>query len=64
MSPTAASIPDWYIWAYYISPFSWGLRAIVINEMTAPVWSEPAGFMPGHTRGEAALLSFGFFTEK
>ena len=32
------SIPPWMIWAYYISPFSYGLRSLVINEMTSPQW--------------------------
>lgn len=64
MSFSAASIPDWWIWAYYISPFAYGLRGLVLNEMTSPAWEQQAAFLPGATRGEAALLSFGFFTEQ
>lgn len=38
----------WYIWAYYISPFAYCLRAVVINEMTSPQWAAP--IYPGSTR--------------
>ena len=31
------------IWAYWISPFAYLLRAIVINEMTSPHWDIPYG---------------------
>lgn len=61
----AASIPGWWIWAYYISPFAYGIRSVIVNEFTAPVWSDP---MPGtngqYNVGEAVLLSFGFFTDR
>jgi hypothetical protein len=26
------------IWAYWISPFAWGLRCFAINELTTPKW--------------------------
>eukprot|EP00877_Chromochloris_zofingiensis_P010755 jgi/Chrzof1/5933/Cz16g21030.t1 len=59
------SIPGWWIWAYYISPFAYGIRSVIVNEFTAPVWSDP---MPGtngqYNVGEAVLLSFGFFTDR
>jgi len=29
---TADLIPDWLIWVYYLSPFSWGLRSGALNE--------------------------------
>jgi hypothetical protein len=51
------------IWAYWISPFAWSLRAYVINEMTAPDWqSLPFPGRPGVTLGNGALESFAFFT--
>lgn len=31
------------IWAYWISPFAYLLRSIVINEMTSPHWDIPSG---------------------
>ncbi|WIA20601.1 hypothetical protein OEZ85_004985 [Tetradesmus obliquus] len=56
------SIPGWWIWAYYISPFSWALRAIAINEMSAERWARKApGNAKGLTLGEEGLDTFGFF---
>ena len=57
------SIPGWWIWAYWISPFAYGLRAVVINEMTSPSWDAiQAGTT--ETVGVYSLKSFGFFTER
>ncbi|GIL42549.1 hypothetical protein Vafri_515 [Volvox africanus] len=56
------SIPDYWIWAYYISPFAWALRCVVINEFTSPSWNSPAG--NGQTLGEQALGTFDFFTTR
>lgn len=57
------SIPGWWIWAYWISPFAYGLRAVVINELTSPGWD---GAQAGSTDtvGVYSLKSFGFFTER
>lgn len=57
------SIPGWWIWAYWISPFAYGLRAVVINELTSPDW---ARIQPGTTEtvGDYALKQFAFFTER
>lgn len=61
----AASIPGWWIWIYWLSPFSYALRAIVINEMTNERWSAPAPGNPyGLTLGEEGLHTFGFYTER
>ncbi|KAK9826588.1 hypothetical protein WJX74_004476 [Apatococcus lobatus] len=59
------SIPGWWIWAYYMSPFAYALRAVVINEMRSPNWQQPnnATVVGGPTVGEAALQSFEFQTE-
>ena len=35
------SVPDWWIWAYYLSPLSWALQSLVINEMTQDRWHVP-----------------------
>lgn len=35
------NIPDYWIWAFYATPLSWSLQAIVINEMSQDRWSEP-----------------------
>lgn len=29
---TRAKIPPWFIWVYYISPFSWSIRSLALNE--------------------------------
>ena len=31
-------IPDWWGWAYWVSPMSYGYNAIAVNEMYAPRW--------------------------
>lgn len=38
------------IWAYWISPFAYLLRSIVINEMTSPHWDIP--YSPGRSLGQ------------
>jgi hypothetical protein len=50
---------DRYIWAYWISPFAYLLRAVVINEMTSPAWRTPVATQGGGTTtaGEARLLN-------
>ncbi|GBF90608.1 ABC transporter G family member protein [Raphidocelis subcapitata] len=59
------SIPPWWIWAYWISPFSWAVRAILVNEFSAPDWQLPIpGAAPGLTVGHAALDTFGIFHDK
>lgn len=55
------SIPNYWIWAYYASPYAYAIRALVINEMTSPRWGE---MYNGETIGETVLLSFGFFTDR
>ncbi len=51
--PHADAIPPWYIWAYYISPFAYCLRGIVINEMTQDRWQQPSP--TGQSIGDAGL---------
>lgn len=38
---TPSSIPPWWIWIYWISPFSWAFRAGALNEFLSddPSWS-------------------------
>lgn len=61
----AASIPGWWIWAYYISPYSWALRAIAINEMTSKRWEALAPGNPmGLTLGQEGLDTFGLFSSR
>ncbi|KAK9807392.1 hypothetical protein WJX73_000014 [Symbiochloris irregularis] len=60
------SIRGYYIWIYYLSPFAYALRALVVNELTSPNWRQP--FDPqdptGPTVGQHSLTSFGFFTDR
>ncbi|GMH32356.1 hypothetical protein BSKO_00190 [Bryopsis sp. KO-2023] len=53
------SIPGYWIWAYWISPFAYGVRALAINEFTSPRWSSVT---PG--LGESALLELDFHTSR
>jgi hypothetical protein len=47
---------------YIRSPFSWALRAIAINEMSAERWAAKAPGNPkGLTLGEEGLDTFGFY---
>ncbi|KAG2425082.1 hypothetical protein HXX76_013991 [Chlamydomonas incerta] len=62
------SIPPWAIWAYWISPHAYALRALVINEMVSPKWQNvpaPVGVPPpGISMGDAALETFDFYTTR
>ncbi|WIA42005.1 hypothetical protein OEZ86_009302 [Tetradesmus obliquus] len=59
------SIPLYWIWAYYLSPFAYALRALVINEFRSPQWSQKVLGVPGaYTMGQAALISFDFYTDE
>ena len=44
-----------WIWAYWLSPFTWNMQAMAINEMTTPPWGPS---------GKEALESFGFYTHR
>lgn len=59
------SIPGYWIWAYYLSPFAYALRALVVNEFTGPAWMQRVWGVPGaRTLGQAALVSFDFATNR
>jgi hypothetical protein len=57
------AIPPWVIAFYWLSPFAYSIRALVINEFTSPRWDAP---MPGgdKTIGVAALESLDFYTDR
>jgi hypothetical protein len=66
-SSVRTSIPDWWIWAYWLSPFSWAFRALVVNEFTyASSWGQPINPAnpSGPSIGDAALDAFGFFHDR
>ncbi|BFI42905.1 ATP-binding cassette, subfamily G (WHITE), member 2, PDR [Marchantia polymorpha subsp. ruderalis] len=56
------SIKDWWIWGYYISPLSYALNGVAVNEFLAPQWRKPSG-IPGdnHTLGRKYLKNAGLF---
>mmetsp|Transcript_33340 Transcript_33340/g.83541 ORF Transcript_33340/g.83541 Transcript_33340/m.83541 type:complete len:1541 (-) Transcript_33340:49-4671(-) len=60
-----SAIPPWWIWIYWISPFSWAFRAAALNEFMSedPAWSADSGVYNSAcggncTVGEQALLGF------
>ncbi|KAK4413837.1 ABC transporter G family member 36 [Sesamum alatum] len=57
-------IPDWWRWAFWVSPLSYGYNAIVVNEMFAPRWMNK--FASDNTRrlGVAILNNFNIFSDK
>ncbi len=57
------SVPPWWIWAYYLSPYSWSVRALAINEMNSPSWTAEDPNNPGQTIGQTSLLTFSFFLD-
>ncbi|GLC47082.1 hypothetical protein PLESTM_002024000 [Pleodorina starrii] len=59
------SIPGWWIWLYWISPMSWTVRSMAINELTSEDWSDDAAMYgaPGETLGMYVLKYRGFHRE-
>jgi uncharacterized membrane protein YbhN (UPF0104 family) len=35
-----ANIPPWWIWGYWLSPFTYALNALSVNEFLAPRWNK------------------------
>ena len=70
------AIPPWTVWMYWLSPFSWSLRAMAINEMTSPRWQDVTVAETGATAGaggagnanqslgDAALQEFDLYTAR
>ncbi len=61
----AAAIPDWWIWMYWISPLSYAVRGILVNEMNTDDWSKQLEVEPGVSKslGSFALESRGIQLE-
>ena len=51
-------IQNWLIWAYYLSPFSWGTDSLAINEFSASKYS-PLDASTGERLGDTYLKAFG-----
>ena len=56
------NIPRWLVWMFWISPFSWTLRSLAINEFYADRYSAPfevsGSDFEGYRTGEAYLRLF------
>lgn len=57
-------IPDWWGWAYWVSPLSYGYNALAVNEMFAPRWMNQAGSDGATPLGISILRQFDIFPEK
>ncbi|KAL0035494.1 hypothetical protein WJX77_008879 [Trebouxia sp. C0004] len=55
-------IKGWWIWAYWISPVSFAVRSLALNEFTTEQWSAPYEFDSAITIGDATLATFGVQT--
>ena len=52
-----------WIWMYWISPLSYAIRALVVNEMSSPDWSAPVSSAETMSIGEFAMTARGFQTQ-
>ncbi|CAL9782849.1 unnamed protein product [Musa acuminata subsp. burmannicoides] len=57
------SIKPWWIWVYWISPLSYGQRAIAVNEFTDSRWREKSSYGTD-TVGNNVLRSQGLPTQR
>jgi len=60
-------IPDWWGWAYWISPLTYSFNALAVNEMFAPRWLNKNSTIPGSTNtrlGMQVLQNFDVFRDK
>ena len=60
----ACRLPPWTVYFYWISPFAYGIRAIVVNEFTSPRWQDLPSSTPGVSQGDAALGLLDFYTSR
>ncbi|MEW5312137.1 MAG: hypothetical protein WDW38_003787 [Sanguina aurantia] len=59
-----SAIPAYIIWLYWLSPFSYALRALCINELTSPRWDFAVSATDPTYMGHSVLLAFDFFTDR
>ncbi|KAI3510433.1 hypothetical protein L1887_17421 [Cichorium endivia] len=52
-------IPDWWQWAYWVSPLSYGFNALTTNEFFAPRWMNKLGSDNTTKLGVVILQNFG-----
>ena len=58
------AIPLWTVYFYWISPFAYGIRALIINEFTSPRWQDLKSPVPGVSLGNASLGQLDFYTDR
>ena len=56
----AGDIRGWWIWAYWVNPVTYSMRALTLNEFTAPRWAIPDPQNPAQTLGIAVLQTYGY----
>jgi hypothetical protein len=59
-----SEIPSPLIWIYYISPFSWGLQSVALNEFGSSRYDRVDPSNASRTIGESYLDSFGMCTTR
>jgi hypothetical protein len=58
------SLPPWTVYFYWISPFAYSIRSLVINEFTSPRWQKLPSPQPATSLGDAALAILDFYPER
>ena len=56
--PSADAIRGWWIWVYWINPLTYSLRALTLNEFTAPRWNIPDPQNPSQVMFVRPALQF------
>lgn len=59
-----SALPPWIVYFYWISPFAYSIRALVVNEFTSPRWQDLPSAQPGVSLGDASLELLDFYTER
>ncbi|KAJ9568410.1 hypothetical protein OSB04_004376 [Centaurea solstitialis] len=57
-------IPDWWAWAYWVSPITYGYNAITVNEMYADRWMSKTGSDNTTPLGVQVLRNFDVPTDR
>ncbi|KAL8229721.1 hypothetical protein R6Q57_014621 [Mikania cordata] len=57
-------VPDWWQWAYWVSPLSYGFNALTTNELFAPRWMNKLASDNTTRLGVATLHNFGVTANK
>ncbi|XP_058111919.1 ABC transporter G family member 31-like isoform X2 [Magnolia sinica] len=57
------SIPNWWIWGYWLSPLMYTQNAVSVNEFLGHSWDKKASNYTNVSLGETVLKARGLFTE-